>query len=244
MPTTNLKSRILYPLEFESKVLGKEIYKFSIENYNHLPDLKTELSKLNRCYVVTQVESSQSQIINELLRLGFKLMGFPLFLENKIIPSVDSIPSDKIRFADLNDLDQLLEITKGSFFNVHWYKEHEVFDKSKIDEIYLQWVRNSLSGRADKILVFEEANKIQGYLAANYYPTEKLAKIDLLCVSENKRGLGIGKELVRAFVSHYSKTCSLLQVKTEGDNYPALKAYNSCGFYSKTLSVNLNLLIS
>lgn len=244
MSNTNLSDNILSLLTFESKILNKDIYKFNVENPAQLIKLKEEIKFFSNCYIVTQVETVQNWLISDLLKLGFKVLGFPLLLENRLKSSENVLVSPNVRLSNMNDLEPLLKITKGSFTNVHWYKEQNVFAESKIDDIYLQWVRNSFSGRADSIFVFESGGVVQGFLSANYYPEANLAKIDLLCVSPDQRGKGIGKELVRAFLNHYSKTCDLFQVKTEADNFGAVRAYNNCGFYSKILSVNLNLLIS
>ena len=102
----------------------------------------------------------------------------------------------------------------------------------------MDWIRNSCGGRADAVLIYHENDVPKGFIACNIKGNKGL--IDLIAVSEDARGKGIGKKLVSSSLRWFKDKVNHVEVNTEAINYPSLKMYQNNGFKVEWVGANLD----
>lgn len=98
------------------------------------------------------------------------------------------------------------------------------------DRVVAAWVYNNLNGRADRTWVARVNGIAVGYLSSLWRPEERTAVIDLIAVDRRCQGMGLGRALTQAMVSHYRDAARQITVGTQAANASALALYQSCGF--------------
>lgn len=192
---------------------------------NRIESLKKDLIKNKVVYAIHRVSSNNSQMIHALERAGFILVDGLISLSIDI-SQVDPESFSQIREASKRDLPELKKLTSG-LFAFSRIDNDPLISKNKANEFYLKWIENSVNGEAaDSVLVWEEKDKILGYITL-----QKKGHIPLLGVSENARGKGIAKKLLSAALAKFKKWgLKEVAVDTQMGNIPALRAYQGSGF--------------
>ena len=170
---------------------------------------------------------------------GFGIYGFPVVLTAKL--GCPHRKNKHIREYKKEDIANLKKMSKGAFRTVHWYRDSN-FKMGDVDRLYVKWVENSCKGRASLVLIYEENKKVLGYVACN--KQKNIGVIDLIAVSKDSKGKGVGKELVMAALNHFKEMgFNQIKVKTDIRNAAALNLYNKCGFKITWIGLNMNKLI-
>lgn len=101
--------------------------------------------------------------------------------------------------------------------------------RKKFEELYTRWIVKSVSKEiADDVLVYKIEGEITGFVTVGQ--KNERADIGIIAVDKSYRGKGIGKTLMKAAENFYSDKLKLIQVVTQGGNFPAIKLYLSCGY--------------
>lgn len=101
--------------------------------------------------------------------------------------------------------------------------------RKKFEELYTQWIVKSVSKEiADDVLVYKIDEEIAGFVTVGQ--KNERANIGIIAVDKSYRGKGIGKTLMKTAENFYFNKLKLIQVVTQGDNLPAIKLYESCGY--------------
>ncbi|HEX8548042.1 MAG TPA: GNAT family N-acetyltransferase [Cytophagaceae bacterium] len=103
---------------------------------------------------------------------------------------------------------------------------HGIYEK-----IYKAWIINSVNKTlAKEVLIYKEQSLIQGLVTLG--EKNSIGDIGIIAVDSKFRGKGIGKKLMRSAESWFAKNTSNkeIQVVTQGNNLPACKLYESCGY--------------
>ena len=101
--------------------------------------------------------------------------------------------------------------------------------RNKFEELYTQWIIKSVSKEiADDVLVYKIAGELAGFVTVGQ--KNERANIGIIAVDKSYRGRGIGKSLMKTGENFYFNKLKLIQVITQGDNLPAIKLYESCGY--------------
>ena len=89
---------------------------------------------------------------------------------------------------------------------------------------------NSINRKiAKEVLAFTENNALAGFVTLG--EKNNKADIGIIAVDHSFRGKGIGKTLMTSAEKWFSNLgYSSMQVVTQGDNYPACRLYESCGY--------------
>ena len=222
--------------QFESGILNKRIVSVKNIDEGHVKKIAEECRSRGFEYIISQVELQKFGLINEMLGNGFNIYGFSIILKTRLHEEREICKN--IRAYQEKDLEKLKKITSGAFTTTHWYNDKRL-SKEYIDKIYLKWVENSCHGRAEAVFVWGKKGNILGYVACN--KKNNCGVIDLIAVSKNSRGKGIGKALVNAACSYFNKIgLKSVEVKTEAANIPALNLYTECGFRVSWVGVNIS----
>ena len=133
-----------------------------------------------------------------------------------------------VRLAREEDLPSLADIARSGHQDTRFYYD-EHFDRRKCDQFYETWIRNSLHGFADAVLVAESGNHAAAYVTCKLTGSD--AQIGLIGVSEAHRGKGLGSALVTSFLSWARERGAVqARVVTQGRNAGAQRLYQKSGF--------------
>lgn len=153
---------------------------------------------------------------------GFQLMDIRLKLERKTGPS-----PVLVRAYRPADLDVLVAIARESHRITRFYADPN-FDNDRCDDLYEAWIRNSVDGWADKVLVSGKDMAV-GYCTVHVSGDE--GSIGLIAVDKIERGQGVGADLVHGAVDWcYSHGIPKITVVTQGRNIDAQRVFQKCGF--------------
>jgi len=208
LKVSNINAKILDNIEFD----------------NILNELKNQEVKLGYYSSVSPLNINQfSSDLYEIFPVDKKITYFKNIEENspsnqKIFKYEENYPNDKL----IN-----LAIQSGIYSRFNIDKK---IGRIKFEELYKEWIIKSVSKiLATEVLVYRDNDVIEGFVTLG----EKLgvADIGIIAVDEYSRGKGIGKKLMASAenwfaINHYNQ----IQVVTQGDNLPACKLYEACGF--------------
>ena len=144
--------------------------------------------------------------------------------------SIKSIDSSLSTTLQEKLIEQAVQSGIYSRFNVD-----KKIGKEKYEEMYTLWMLNSLNHTiAKEVLVLLEQNDLKGFITLG--EKNKRADIGLIAVDHHFRGNGIGRILMESAEKWFSdKGYKTIQVVTQGDNYPACRLYERCGYEVETV---------
>ena len=125
-----------------------------------------------------------------------------------------------VSVAQPMDHDACLEIARTAFSMDRFHADERV-PKAGADRLKETWVRNSLGGRADTVLVAHDENSnAAGFVTC--LVNSDTAVIDLIAVAPGRQGQGIGTRLVQGAFAHYAGQRSRMRVGTQEKNVASL----------------------
>lgn len=232
-------------LDWDSEILGLNLYRINKIELNSEKDyeiikkfidfIKLKFDGID-C-ITCKIESTKISLIGDLQKNGFILAGLPIKLFVNISNIID-YNDHNIRLFKKEDVNALSKLARNTFLNAYRYNDKN-FDKDKVDDLYAEWIKNSCNGRADAVFVYEENDIPSGFIACNIKDNSGL--IDLIAVSKDLRGKGIGTKLILNSLSWFKgKGLSKVKVSTEAMNYPSLSMYQKAGFNIEWIGFDLD----
>lgn len=214
-------------LEWDSEFFNFPIgqVQFKIESLSDLEEIVTFQSnhKKSLCYYSSSEEIPVSLLKHN--KLSIQLADRKTTYIKSINPNLTI--DQKVHSANVkSNEDQLnkLAILSGQYSR---FNTDSNFTKSDFEKLYIAWMKNSLNKTfAKEVLVYDgEVGMV------TLSEKDNRADIGLIAVENNSQGKGIGKSLMESaekwFANHKYNT---IQVITQGDNSPAKKLYESCGY--------------
>jgi len=135
-----------------------------------------------------------------------------------------------IRSSTNEDIPVLKVIAQSSFELSRFYYDPG-FSREACKAFYETWIERSCTGYADAVFVAELNGQLRGFISCHLSDTPILNRIGLLGVSNQFKGHGLGRELVRFSLNWFDKQgASMVSVVTQGRNVPAQHLYQKCGF--------------
>lgn len=202
--------------------------KGTISDANELTEVLQELKKLNikLSYYSSVIPLNELQHFSELydIYLVDKKITY-LKKINKNIPYVKSVTEYKRDYPE--DALIALAIQSGIYsrFNVD-----KKIGRIKYEELYKEWIINSVNKKlAKEVLVYEENGIIAGFITLG--EKKSIADIGIIAVDSDYRGRGIGQSLMTSAENWFANNSfNQIQVVTQGNNLPACKLYERCGY--------------
>ena len=134
-----------------------------------------------------------------------------------------------ISHYEFPDRSDILKITKDSFSLDRFHSDPRI-SKGLANKIKSRWISENLSGKRNSVTLVYRNSKDSKVLAfSSLLINNDSIVIDLIAVSSNFRGNGIGSELVKASQSIASKRNLPLRVGTQEENH-ANELYRNNGF--------------
>lgn len=144
----------------------------------------------------------------------------------------------KIRKANKKDIDGILNLL---------YQLQRPKPKTNSESIaFRKRISQYLGEKDKKITVYEQNSKIIGLVSTVLLPRLNHTKLELyipeLVVSENHRGLGVGKSLMRSCVSMAKKKkCFRIRLESGNQRKGAHRFYKKIGFEQSALSYTMTV---
>jgi ribosomal protein S18 acetylase RimI-like enzyme len=136
--------------------------------------------------------------------------------------------SATVRPAAENDLPALQELAAGAFV-LSRFSADPFFSAAQVAAFHRQWMTNLYRGLADAVLVCEVEGQLAGFVSCAVSNGE--GRIPLIATDPSFRRRGVGRALLGAALRWFAGAgASVVHVKTQAHNYPALALYHRAGF--------------
>jgi dTDP-4-amino-4,6-dideoxy-D-galactose acyltransferase len=160
---------------------------------------------------------------------GFRMMDVRVKLAMR---SPGFLMAATVRDADPDDRMKLRGIARMAHSTTRFYADPR-FPFKRCNDFYEGWVKNSLDGWADKVLVAGDAD---GYVTCHL--DGGFGSIGLIAVAREARRQGYGVDLTRSAVAWcHAQGADRMTVVTQGRNKPALATFQKAGFRVTELGV-------
>ncbi|MFC1673822.1 GNAT family N-acetyltransferase [Pseudomonadota bacterium] len=214
------------PLEFESGVFGAPVGRVVPANDGaELAQLKSAWLETSQWLVSARIAVEDQAAEADLRGAGFTAIESLVTLHRALAGATPT--PDGVRLVREADVESCLDIARTAFVHDRFHADPRVPDRSA-DLLKEVWVRNSLEGRADAVLVAQVEGAVAGFVTCMV--TDAAAAIDLIAVAPGHQGQGIGKRLVRGALAHYAGDKALMRVGTQDTNDRSLALYESQDF--------------
>jgi len=187
----------------------------------------SEVENRMKPYEFITIENKNSEPVNAQLICE----NTPAFLADvniqfeKKVKCVDGLHPSVHIFNPMEKNDQLLEI--GDFKYSRFFEDKKLASRGGT-EIYKQWLINSFN-RQDKFFAISESNNLtNGYVLFSF--SGNICTIELIAVSNNSLGKGIGVDLFHAVeYEAFRNGADIIQVGTQVRNARAINFYHKVG---------------
>jgi ribosomal protein S18 acetylase RimI-like enzyme len=181
-------------------------------------------------HVILRVAAEDLPLVWAAERSGLRLVDIAVdssfSLESAALPDPD--PAVIIRPANRDDVPRLREIA-GQAFVFSRFAADPFFSSAHVVAFYEQWITNLCAGLAEVVLVCEEDRRVIGFVSCALDNQD--GRIPLIAADASVRRRGMGRELTVAALRWFLREgASIVRVKTQATNYPALALYHRAGF--------------
>jgi len=197
--------------------------------------------------LIRRVPAASFQDIWALESTGYRLMDvgvtfarrFQRPFEARAAADVD------VRPAAANDVELLLE----TMLDVPWGSRYEVdpaYHRDTVRRLQAQWLRNSLAGRADHVLVGHVEGQPAGYVTCRLVEEhgEQIGEIDLVGTAPAFRGRGVAAAIVDRSLVWFSERVELVTVRTQATNTVAAGVYERAGMTLRQADMTFRLALT
>jgi len=167
---------------------------------------------------------------------GAQVMDVRVKLERT--PERYAISSARV-FNPRHDEDAVIGIARTAFRGLTRFYADPRFPDDRCDDLYENWMRDSLAGWAAKVLVIEHDKKVAGFVTLHL--DDGIGSIGLIAVAEEARGEGLGVALSLAAVNWAHRHGAWkMTVVTQGCNIPAQRCFHRAGFVAAQTDIWLH----
>jgi ribosomal protein S18 acetylase RimI-like enzyme len=235
---------------FDSEVFDRPIGRIADLRSRSVGDLETMIATaveaacaLDWDQLLRRTPTSDLRSVWALERAGFELMDIGVTF-SKVLGSDDG--SDRvestIRPATAGDIEAIIP----AMVELPWggrYDADPTYTREQVREVRARWLRNSVAGRADVVLVELLDDVPAGYVTAIITDDASSAEIDLVGTLPTFRGRGVASRLLRSTLGELARSTGLVTVRTQADNFAAAALYERAGFTlsQSDLTFRLNL---
>lgn len=219
----------MHPDNWLSAILGVCAFNGQLDPEGEtLVDVASKLSEA-RCFASIKLSCDDIASSIQLQDMGFRQVDTALTFRSDM--RLDGECS-RISFACDDDADSVEQIAGKSFSNSRFHLDPNV-DNHAADQIKAKWAANFFAGkRGDAMIVARNsAKKIVGFCQV-LKPDAETAVIDLIAVSPDETGSGLGQEMLVFLWKNAiaGDRVENILVGTQAANLGAVKFYENAGF--------------
>ena len=206
-------------MEWESKVSPLPYYRGNWQDAVPTSELSPGIYLLRNCQEI----SPQS----------LEDLGWQFLLDMADLAAIEPVdvtfnPTIQVSPLTPDDVDFLVEAAPRIFSPEPYpNRVHRLWSRPVADTLMTEWVLNSLTERAARVRVAHRDGEPAGFVSILSI-SDNVEQIDLLGVCPGHRGLGVGKTL--ANLAALTAQTSVMRVRTELTNLPAMWTYMAAGF--------------
>ena len=248
--STEEASAVLRFDAFDSEVFDRSIGRMTELASSPVGDVETMVataveaaSALGWDQLLRRISTSDLRSVWALERAGFELMDVGVTF-SQALRQLDSRDGGDlvIRPATVADIEAIIP----DMVEHPWggrYDADPTYTGNQVREVRARWLRNSVTGRADVVLVGLVDETPAGYVTAIIEADGSSAEIDLVGTLPAFRGRGVASRLLRATLVELAHSTTLVTVRTQADNFAAAALYERAGFTlsESDLTFRLNL---
>ena len=222
------------PLSLQEDSWLQNILKFPCFNlhYGGLPHFALKIPRITASepFLVTcKVPISINK--TKYLETGFKFINnLETYEFNNSLPTLIQSCRYHVRRYEIEDLNEVLRITSGAFTYSRFHQDERIkFEVA--EEIKRHWILANLGTRmnVDTFVITNIDNDKTPLGYVSFLVSESTLIIDLIAVSKNHRGKGLGRQLVSRVLTEANYRRLNVRVGTQSDN-PAVNLYSTLGF--------------
>jgi ribosomal protein S18 acetylase RimI-like enzyme len=155
------------------------------------------------------------------------------------VPSGEEEPADLATEAELPDL---LRLARFAFTESRFYRD-ENFPPGKAEELFARWTERGVREPGFFTVIRWHERSPAGFLTGRLVD-DGSGRIDLVAVSDELRGRGIGAQLLAAGLGEFRRRgCRAVSVATQGSNIAAQRLYQAHGFRTRSVDLWFHLWI-
>jgi dTDP-4-amino-4,6-dideoxy-D-galactose acyltransferase len=134
-----------------------------------------------------------------------------------------------IRGARPDDTTSLEALAEGSYTESRFYYDRR-FDPAAVEKMYRTWIRQSITGQADMVLVLEVEGRPRGFITCHL--SDRLtARCGLAGIDATLRGQGLGFQLYTAALRWFAqRDVETVVYVTQARNIRVQRLYQRLGF--------------
>lgn len=171
---------------------------------------------------------------------GYRLADLRVVLVHELRPDASKARKPvrwPLRVAGAGDSDALEDIARRSYRLSRFYFDPG-FPTDRVDALYETWIRRSLTGYADAVLVTGPVGAPFGFVTCLRSAEAAPGRIGLLGVAADRQGQGVGRALVSGAIDWFRRSGSArVEVATQGRNADAQRSYQRCGFVTDQVRI-------
>jgi len=173
------------------------------------------------------VPTCNRNYIHKLEENKFSFSGLNITFNCNIESKIFTKNKLSLKKVKANEENNLISIVENSFLNTRY--NYNVFNKSKVSEMYKIWVKKSIIGDFDNEVLSLKLDEIDiGFVTVNYFLDT--ARIGLLAISNKLQGRGYGKAMIKLLKAYlFDKNIKRIVINTQGNNIVAQNLYISSG---------------
>jgi dTDP-4-amino-4,6-dideoxy-D-galactose acyltransferase len=225
-------------LEWDTQFFGVRVARIA---GHHLDDAGARHA-LNWCaaeridclYFLANAESAESVAAAE--AHGFGLKDVRLTYQRRLDPALaDGVPELPagvvLRPSRLDDCAALEVIAEGGYTDSRFYFDRR-FPRAAADELYRVWVRQSVAGQADVVLVLEYQGRAVGFITCHLLG-ERTGQCRLGGLDAELRGRGLGQQMYEGALRWFAaRGVETVVYVTQARNIRAQRLFQRLGFLS------------
>ncbi len=211
---------------FESSICGFAVQRLELR-CGQDPDTVAHVLKADPArLVMCRISAGNVRDAGLLRDLGFVEVEQLVTFEQDI--GNESEAPEFISAGDASAAEACADIARRSFRYDRFHAD-PVMPRRLADEIKAAWARNNALGRADRCLVVCRNGGILGF--SQCCIADGRAVIDLIAVTAEAQGQGLGRALVNASMAAYRARSRRMRAGTQAANFPSLALYRGLGMH-------------
>lgn len=170
---------------------------------------------------------------------GFHLVDVKMTLEWQGSRRLEPLKSVPLRTARKEDIPLLEILARPLYHNTRFFFD-EQFPRPLSEALYGTWIRRSIEGYADQVLVAESDNGMPaGYISCHLEGNNPPAgRIGLVGVNRDSFGRKLGQSLLKGALDWFlTQEVKTVTVVTQGRNYAAQRLYQKFGFLTRSVQL-------